>query len=169
MPAAVSSHAESELPCEWLDRRFRGDGIEVDPASEDLAGREAAEDEIGVGDGRLRPATAVARGTRNSAGRSWTDMDARAVEPGDRPATGPDRADLDRRNREMELAHDRLVRLDRLAVHQESDVEARAAHVGRDQRGAAEATAHRSAGDDAADRTGSQRLDRPGRPPGPME
>src|SRR2546430_9203895 len=63
-------------------------------------GVEVAEDEIGVGHGRLVAAPAVARRTGIGAGRIGADLEQpEGIDPGDRAAARPDFDHLDHRDR----------------------------------------------------------------------
>ena len=74
---------------EPVERTRGGVPVELEPARE-LRGQ-PSEQEIGVGDGRLRPTFPVARRPRLGAGARRADAQRPAcVEPGDRPAAGAD-------------------------------------------------------------------------------
>ena len=97
---------------------------------------EAAEHEIGVGDGRLRAAAAVAGGTRHRLGAARADPQRAAlVDPRDRAAAGADRVDVDDRDADRDAVERRLARHLRAAVEHQADVGAGAAHVDRDDVG----------------------------------
>ncbi len=82
------------------------------------------------------------------------DAEARAlrVDPGDRAAAGADREHLDRRHAVVPLAERGVEGDQRLAVLQQPDVEAGAAHVGGDHVGDAEVGGEPCVADQAADR-----------------
>src|SRR5947209_1593061 len=74
-------------------------GIEGQFAAELAVGAEPAEHEIGVGDGWLRAAAAVAGRARHRLGAFRSDAQRAAlVDPGDRSAAGADRVDVDDRD-----------------------------------------------------------------------
>ena len=116
------------------DGSFGGVAVERHGAAEEPGRAEPAEDEVGVGVGRLFAAALVGRRTRVGAHALRPVAQAAArVDPGDAAAAGADGDDLDRGE------HDRVAELDRplvgdahlTAVHQR-DVGAGAAHVEAD-------------------------------------
>ena len=90
-----------------------------------------AEDDVRVGDGRRRPAAAVAGRARNGAGalRADPERPGRLGDVGDRAAAGADAGDVDGRGAHGEVADLRLARDLRPARHADGDVGRRAAHV----------------------------------------
>src|SRR6266478_7012705 len=82
---------EPEPTAQALDGGRGPPGIEADQAAVGAAGIEVAEDKVGVGDGRLRPAEAVTCGPRLGAGAPGPDLErAGVVGVGDRAAAGAD-------------------------------------------------------------------------------
>ena len=80
-----------------LWRARRGVDVEGDLARRGSTRVEAAEDEVGVGDGRVGAAAAVAGRTRVGAGAVRTDAEhAAGVDPGDAAAAGADLDEVDR-------------------------------------------------------------------------
>ncbi len=80
-----------------LDRRARALHVEGEGAAEQV-GRQVAEREMGVGDGRLDAAAAVADGAGHGAGALGADgQRARVRDAGDRAAAGTDRHHVDHR------------------------------------------------------------------------
>ena len=98
------------------------------------SGFEVAEDDVGVGDGRLGAALVVTGGAGVGAGAARADPQGVAgVDPADRAAAGADRVDVDRGHADR-LALDLDLAAHRgAAVFDQADVEAGAAHVDRDQ------------------------------------
>src|SRR5205809_307963 len=117
--------AEAEPRGDRLQARPRAVLIEPQPTAEEVAGIEIAEHEIGVGHRRLRAAAPVARGTGLGSGRDRPNADraAHVVDPDDRAAAAPDRADVDAWDEVFVLVDDALVARHRLAVPDEADVE----------------------------------------------
>ncbi len=94
---------------------------------------DVAEHHVGVGDGRLGTALVVAGrpGVRAGAARPDVELAAQiVVDPGDRPAAGPDRQGLEHRDGDHPAVDDRaeLVVAD-AGVDDQADVEAGPAHV----------------------------------------
>ena len=128
-----------------VDGRPRGRQVQATTAAQEVGGVDVAQDEVGVGDGRLGAARAVAHGARPGAGALGADDQPPrgALDAGDRPAAGADRGDVDDRLEDAEPLEDRARR--RSASTRRSstaDVEARAAHVGRDDARVAQQGAH---------------------------
>ncbi len=146
MPQAASSTRQAERRRHALgDRPPRAVEVERHPAAEEVAGIEVAEHEVGVGDGRLGAAAAVADRAGIGAGRVGPDaQQAERVDARDRAAAGADldhldHADLDRQARallEAVAAVDlELARGQRLAVDDHGELGGRAADVEREQVG----------------------------------
>src|SRR5438270_12574055 len=77
-----------------FDRACRRFGVEGQFAAEPGVGSEAAEHEIGIGNGRLAAAAAVAGRTGYRLGAARADPERAAlVDPGDRATAGADRVD----------------------------------------------------------------------------
>ena len=116
---------------------------------------EPAQHQVGVGDGRAVAAAAVAGGPRLGARRSRADVEGAAgIAPCDRAAAGADDVQVD--DRKLTGSPWKLpsvVTCD-VAVLDQPDVEAGAAHVDRDDAVAAVLAAVPGRGDDAAGRTG---------------
>ena len=158
MPSAASIGSMPERLRDLLGQRLlRGSEIERHLAAEEAVGAEPAEDEIGVGDGRLGAAEAVAdrAGRRARAFRAdaqgVADLDA-----GDAAAAGADLLDVDHRHLHRQargIAADQ-----RRAGHQHgafidhAGLGGGAAHVERDGVGEADRVAQRLGADDASRR-----------------
>src|SRR5205823_13759774 len=126
--------------------------VEGHAAAEEVPGIEAPEHEVRVGDGRLGPAEAVARGPGNGTGAARPDPQEPAlVDPRDRAAARADGGEVDRgrgdRDAELELE---LRDVRDLAVADDADVGARPAHVQREDAPLARPLAEVAPGDDAA-------------------
>ena len=103
--------------------------VERDLAAEQVRG-DPAEHEVGVGDGRLRAALAVAERAGVGAGRLRPHLEgALGGHPGDRAATGADRDDVDHRDLARVGADRALGGEGRLAVEHHRDVGRGAAAV----------------------------------------
>ena len=102
-------------------------------AAADQLAAEAAQDQVGVGVRRLLPAAAVARGPGIGArGLRAVAQRPGSVDPRERAAAGADGEDLDAREADRVAVLDGpLVRGAHLALVDERDVRARAAHVER--------------------------------------
>ena len=127
-------------------------------------GSSAAEHDVGIGHGRLGAAGVVARraGSRTRAARPDAQC-AAGVDPRDAAAAGADRGDLDAGHADRLVLDADRARHDRPAVLDQADVEARAAHVDRDQvarrpsrRAWCSAAAGAAAGPDASTVTGAR-------------
>ena len=155
-------HAAAEASGDAGDGRVRGVGVEGHAAAEEVVGVEAAEDEIGVGDGGLGAALAVAGGAGCRAGTLRADAQhAALVDPGERAAAGADGADVDHRDLDRHAPFDLERGGERLpAADHGGDVGRGAAHVERDQMVDAGEPGDVAAGDHAAGRAGDQHLDR---------
>ena len=145
-----------------LQRRDRRLRLEGDLAAEEIVGIEAAEDEIGVGHGRLRAALAVADRPGIGAGAARSDLEQPAlVDPGDAAAAGAERGHIDAGDgyryaeADLELA---LVAL--LAALDGADVRAGAAHVEREGMLDAGQSGVVAGGDDAAGQARDEELRR---------
>ena len=125
--------SDAERPGEAaLDRLLGGRAVEPHLAAEEGRLVDEAEHEVGVGDGRLRAAAAVAGGPGRGARALRADAQQPAVvDARDRAAAGADRVDVDRRQREPPAVDDRVGHHERRAVLHERGVEAGAAHVDR--------------------------------------
>ena len=164
MASAGLRHGAAEAPGDGGDGPVRGVGVQGHAAAEEVVGVEAAEDQVGVGDGGLGAALAVAGGAGRSAGTLRADAQhAALVDPGERAAAGADGADVDHRDLDrhapfdLERGGERL-----LAADHGGDVGRGAAHVERDQMVDAGEAGDVAAGDDAAGGAGDQHLDRGG-------
>ncbi len=94
---------------------------------------EEAEDDVGVGDGGRRAALAVGGGTRIGSCALRAHVQDSAGDPGDRPAAGAQRVNVEARQRHLRDAHPLFARELRLAILKQGDVGAGAAHVEGDQ------------------------------------
>ena len=134
--------------CEPPERRFRQRLREPQIARQRAVGGQPAEDQVGVGNRRLRAAAPVAGRAGNRAGALRADFE-RAVfpDPGDRPAAGADGVDVELRHLERigvdlvgvadpggELVDQRHVR--RGAAHVEGDAARNAGHLADPDRSA---------------------------------
>ena len=112
-------------------RPFGRLAIELEPAREPL--RQAAEEQVRVGDRGLAPAAAVARGPRMRSRAPRADAESAAgVDPGDRAAAGADGVQVDGREPDGQPADVLLRRPPGGAAEHETNVRGRAAHVERD-------------------------------------
>ena len=149
-------HAHAERTAQLLHRAVGRRGIEPHLAAEEEAGIQAAEHHVGVGDGDLLTALAVAdRAWRRTGALRSDPQHAAGIDPGDRAAAGADRAQVDtgRRHRQAEVD---LVAggVGDLPVHHHGHVGAGAAHVEGDQVAAAGLLAEVAAADHAAGQAG---------------
>ena len=138
----------------------RGVDVERHPAARERVGLDAAEHEVGVGDGRLGAAAPVTGRTRIGAGALWADAKPARLGIGDRAASGADRVDVDDRHQQREPLERSLGGDVGLAVDDQRDVEAGAAHVDADQVLASEQARQRDTAERPADRPGEERLQR---------
>ena len=128
----------------------------------DGAGVDAAEQQVGVGHGRLGTALAVAdRPRRGARALRPHAQDAALVHPRDAAAAGADGLDVHHRHAERHAVGDVLLRRRRRhAAAHDGDVEAGAAHVAADEVGEAGGSAEVRGGDDAGGRPRHDRLHR---------
>jgi hypothetical protein len=122
--------------------------------------------DIGVGDGRLGAAAAIADRTRIGARTLRPDLErANVVEPGDRAAARAHFNNIDHRQHHRMAAGvttDVIARSERrLSLADEARFRRGAAHVERDDVGVAEREPHLRRSDDAADRAGLHHGHRP--------
>ena len=128
-------HVEPERLADMsADRALRG--IEVEPgelAADRPIRIDAAEHDMGVGQGRALVALAVAGGSGHRTRAFRADVQqAAAIDRGDRAAAGADGGDLDHRRADDEAEVDRGLRRERrLGAGDHGDVERRAAEIGR--------------------------------------
>lgn len=107
-----------------VDRGFRLAAVELDAAAKEIVRIDDAKHHIGVGDGRLGAAAAVAGGTRHGADAVRPDPQQSArIDPGDAAATRPHRADIDLRYAQHLHAEGRLGGDDEMAIAQGRHVE----------------------------------------------
>ena len=134
--------------------------VELHPAAEEVARVEPAEEEVRVGDGRLRAAAPVAGGAGIGAGALRPDAQAARLEPGERAAAGADRVDVDERHQDGSPSSSVSVE----TVGRPSTIRLRSNDVPpmstQSRFGPAGRPRERGAADRAADRAGEQRLDR---------
>ena len=122
-----------ELLAHLRERAQRELPVELHPAAEKRARVEIAEHEVGVGDGRVRPAEPVARRPGVRAGALRPDsQEAALVDPGDAAAPRADRVDEHLRQAQAVLGDDGIALELRLAVQDQADVERGPADVGAD-------------------------------------
>ena len=100
MPSAASIGSRpSGVAIFSVERLFRRVEIELHLAAEEAVGAEAAEHQVGVGDGRLGAAEAVADRARRGAGAFRADAQRVAdLDAGDAAAAGADLLDVDHRH-----------------------------------------------------------------------
>ena len=133
--AALTRPGPAERPGDRMPSPRRLD-VERDLAAEQVRG-DPAEHQVGVGDGRLGAALAVAERAGVGAGRLRPHLErALGRDPGDRAAAGPDRDDVDHRDLARVGADRALGGERRLAVEHDGDVGRGAAavageHLGR--------------------------------------
>ena len=158
MPSAASIGSSPSGSATFSVSAFlRGREIERHLAAEEAVGAEPAEDEIGVGDGRLGAAEAVAdrAGRRARAFRAdaqgVADLDA-----GDAAAAGADLLDVDHRHLHGQpggiAADQRRAGHQHVAFVDHAGLGGGAAHVERDGVGEADRVAQRLGADDAGGR-----------------
>ena len=99
MPAAAcATERPNRAGDALLDRAARRLGVERHATAGEERGFEPVQDQVGVGDGRLRPSLAVAGGSRVRARALRADPEQTAlVQPTDAPASGPDGHDVQHR------------------------------------------------------------------------
>jgi hypothetical protein len=121
-----------------------------------------AEDDVGVGDGRLGAALSVRGRARLGAGRLRADAQrpGQLRDVGDRAAAGADRVHVHRRHLDPEVANRGLAADRRLAVLAEGDVGGRAAHVEREDVVEAGLACDEQRPRDTSGRTGEHTVDR---------
>ena len=96
-------HREADAASQLGNRGTRLGDVERHLAAEEEAGIEAAQDQIGIGDRRVRPSPSVAHGARIRPGALRPNLEQAAlVNPGDRSAAGSDRDEVDDRGRDGE-------------------------------------------------------------------
>ena len=177
--AASSARRPSGSPTCLEQRRLRALGVEAEAAAGEARRVDAAEQEVGVGDGRPRCRRGRSRPGRARSRRCPARPAIRrvAIEPGDRAAAGADLHHLDHRDAQRQAAAllkrparatSKLREVSGLAVVDQADLGGRAAHVegehavepafGGDLGG--EDGAAGRAGLDQADRERATRLDR---------
>ena len=134
--------------------------VERDLAAEQV-GRDPAEGDVGVGDGRLGAALGVAERARVGAGRVRADLEgALGREPGDRAAAGADGHDVDHRDLARVGADGALGGEGRLAVEDDGHVGRRAAAVAGEDPGEAGDLGDQRGAERAGGRAGQHRGDR---------
>ena len=117
-----------------VHRPLGGGPVEPRPPAEEVAGIEVAEDEVRVGDGHRRAPLPVAGRTRIGARALRPDAeDPARVDARDRAAPGPDRHDVQARERDLLAGHPAVAREVSLAPLDQRDVGARPAHVEGDE------------------------------------
>jgi hypothetical protein len=147
-PERLSDPAHRRLCC----RR-----VEPAPAAQEAAGVEKPKDEVGVGDGRLCAASAVAGGTRDGAGALGADAQGARLDAGDRAAARPDADDVEGAKRDPLPSDSSLGGERRLAARDQRDVCRGAAHVEGHEVGNLEELGAAACPGDAAGRTGQNR------------
>ena len=161
MPSAASMRVTPSGSATASSAAAAASAVEPHPAAEEVVGIQVAEDEVGVGHGRLDAAAAVAGRPGVGARRARPDLQhAGVVHPGDRAAAGADRRHLHLRAAELVLVDDRGALDLRPPAVDDADVERGAADVGADQLRPAGQPAQEDRAHDAADRPGVQRGDR---------
>ena len=155
IPSAVSSSSRPSDSASRADGGGRGLGVERDPAGEPRVAGQVAQQQVGVGHGRLVAAAPVTGGPRLGAGRARPDPQrAAAVAPADRAAAGADRVDVD--HRQLDRAAVDLARVGpaHLALLDHADVAGGAAHVEPDRVALAADPGEQPGADGAAGRAG---------------
>ena len=133
--------------------------IEFEPAGEWRARRQPAEQQVGVGDRRLRSALAIASRARVRACRFRPDLEhAAAVDPGDRAAAGANRVHVDHGHGNRIFAEAAFAgNADR--PFEQGDIGGGAAHVEADEPSLAELAAEIFHRGEASRRAGKQQFD----------
>ena len=159
-PLGELDRLQVQLVGELGDRASRRVDVERHLAACEPGRIDATEDEVRIGDRRLRAAAPVARGARIGARALRTDAQSARLRVGDRAAARAHGVDVHDRHQQREPFERRLRRDVRPAVDDERDVEARAAHVDADQVRPVEHPRERDAAHRAADRAREERLER---------
>ncbi len=134
MPSAAATRSTLSRDGEPVQRLRRRRRIELRAAAEEMRRIEIAEHQVGVGHGGLATAAAVTGGARHGAGALRADMqDAAGVDPGDRAAAGAEAGDVEAVQRKAMAADAAATHQRWLAVDDQADIGAGAAHVERDQ------------------------------------
>ena len=140
--------------------RARARRIERDAAA-DQGRRDAAEHEIGVGDGRLGAAARIAHRPGLGAGAARADLEmAFAADPGDRAAAGADGLDVDHRDAHRERADRAAIGDVRLAALDQAEIGRGAAGIERHHVGEAGDLGDHGAAERAGRRTRQRGGDR---------
>ena len=127
---------KAELLRQLADRLLREILVDRHAAAEQIARVERLQHDIGVGDGRLGIAFAVADRTGIGAGAARTHLQEPAtVDIGNRAAAGTDGMNVEHRRLDRVAVHDRFGGEPRLAGLQQRDVGRGAAHVEGDEVG----------------------------------
>ena len=158
IPSASAGVVESDLAgdeCQGARRRVL---VEPHPPAEEELRVEAAEEEVRVGHGRLRPAAAVASGAGIRAGALRPDSQAAGLEPRERAAARADGVDVDQGHEDRQALELGLGRDGRAAVDDQAEVERGAAHVDAEQVRSTGCARESGAADRSPDRTGEERL-----------
>ena len=133
MPAAACFDTQAERLGDLLRMAaYCRIAIELHASAEEIVGRDDAQHHVGVGHRGKRAAAAVADGPGLGAGAFGPDAQQSTLDARDRSAAGADGADVDHRRVEVVAAGLMLGRNERLAVDDDRDVEAGAAHIGGD-------------------------------------
>ena len=143
-----------------LDRVLGELAVELEVAAQEIIGIDVAEHDVGIGNGRIVAAAAVAGGAGIGAGAHRADLEPAQIRPGDRAPAGADRDDVDGGRQQRVLVDGRGGRDDRLAVGDQADIEAGAADIGADDVAMPQQVAEELRGDDAAGRARGERVDR---------
>ena len=160
MPVAHRSSSRPKPSGQGTDAAPGRLDVERDLAAEQVRG-DAAEHDVGVGDGRLGAALAVAERAGVGAGRLRPDLErALGRDPGDRAATGADRDDVDHRDLAGVGADRALGGQGGLAVEHDRDVGRRAAAVAGEHPVEAGPPGDEGRPERARGRTGEHRRDR---------
>ena len=129
-------HAEVEALGEVADGALRRGLVQGHFAAQEVVLAEPAQDDVGVGDRGQGAAPAISRGTRarSSAARAHAEGTA-AVPPGDAAAAGADAVDVDHRDHQRIAGDPGIARrgLAEMAVLDDADVGAGAAHIEGDE------------------------------------
>ena len=105
-------------------------GIDRHPSVQQRLAVEATDQDVRVGDRRVRASLVVARGPRRGAGTLWAHFQETVdIDPGNRAATGADRVDVERRHAKREARERAVLNLRRRPVAQQAHIRARTADV----------------------------------------
>ena len=129
-PFRAREHVHVELPRQRRHGEDGGGAVEREPSGQRRVLEQAAEQQVGVGDGRLTASTAVAGGSREGTRRGRSHAQgASGIAPGDRAAAGTHGVDVERRQRQRSSGDRPFGGLGDLRALDQADVAGGAAHV----------------------------------------